>query len=214
MRNVPTSSASRLMAFRLVVNASVMAKVSRAWARVACSSRSAGSCARSHASAAPGAPPAKRTSMRDRRPAAPSHSCACAMSVNSAASNPAPASVIRPMSVARCRTPPTVTSKRLLTASPSCCAVAALRTTAPGSVNQRRNPSTPSVAGAGAAPTRPSSASSTAANGSTPTSCMVRSPTVTYPVTSGANRSGAPAAACVRSCAYSRSSIPRGPPVI
>jgi hypothetical protein len=203
------------MAFRLVVNASVMAKVSPPCARVACSSRSAGSCARSRASsAAPAAPSAARTSMRDRRPLVPSHAWACAMSVSSTASSPGPASLIRPMSAARCRTPSTATSKPLLIASPSWSAVAALMTTAPGSVNQRRNPSTPSVAGSGAAATRRPPASSAAANGSTPISCIVRSPTATYPTTSGANRSGEPAPACVRSCGYSRSSIPRGPPVI
>ncbi len=214
MRNAPTSSASRLMALRLVVNASVMAKVSAPCARVACSSRSAGSCARSRASsAAPAGPSATRTSMRDSRPILPSHSWACATSVSSTASNPGPASAIRPTSVARCRTPPTIRSKRPSIARPSASAVAALVTTAPGSVNQRRNPSTSSVAGSGAAATARPPASCAAANGSMPISCRVRSPTVTYPATSGANRAPA-AGAYARSCGYSRSSIPRGPPVI
>ena len=75
------------MAFRLVVKAPVMAKVSRARLARRLQLEPGGERARSRLEArAPAAPGGSRRSMRDSRPGTPIHSCACAMSVSMSAS--------------------------------------------------------------------------------------------------------------------------------
>ena len=114
-----------------------MAKVSRAAARLSCTSTSAGSSARRRASAAvPAAPGGRRASMRDSRPPAPSHSCAWAMSVSTMPSRPAAPAPSVPARCARWRTPPTSSSKDCPGARCSCVAAPALSATAPSPVNQ------------------------------------------------------------------------------
>ena len=179
MSSVPTSSASRLMAFRLVVKAPVMAKVSRALARVACSSSPAGSVRAQRRECARAGRARRQPQVDARQPPAHPEPLLRLRDVGEQQRIEAAPGRMR-ATVAACATPPIVSSRLSPGARCSAAARLAPSATAPGASQRAPPPDRRGEHPPPGAPGAAASASSSApANGSMPTSCRMRPPTCT-----------------------------------
>ena len=206
IRNRPTSSASRLIAVRLVMKAWLIAAVARVRPAADSTWRPSGNAACSASSAA-WSPSSMRTSMRDSQPSSPSHSCAVAMSATSSRSRLPESSPGNTARSSAARALPAATSSNGLPGCrPRSAAVCAEVVTTPGVVRKPTNSDSASSVSASPVKLR----SSRSAKRSTPSSVSDSPFIVTVPSTTGAMASRPWS---TRRAAYTSSRTPRGPPM-